>query len=163
MTLQICDDHIHAELLRLSQTAAVDSVAFLSQILIVWKDHFNQMLLIRSVFLYLDRLYVGKGQQELSLFDMGLSLFRQHLDSLPEVIPVPPYAQDIKNHVSLCEEYGIEKIKRTRLSSFRTCKPLSHRYPCKQENVNYCGQHSKPVLPSFMARMTHKVVHPCSL
>ena len=45
-----------------------------------------QMLLIRSIFLYLDRTYAFQPTSTvLSLWDMGLLLLRQHLKSSPEV------------------------------------------------------------------------------
>ena len=63
----------------------MDAVAFLSQMLKVWKDHCSQMLTIRSIFLYLDRTYVISSSTVRSIFDMGLDCFRTHLQSLPEV------------------------------------------------------------------------------
>lgn len=49
------------------------------------QDHTSQMLTIRSIFLYLDRTYVITSSSARSLFDMGLDLFRTHLQSYPEV------------------------------------------------------------------------------
>lgn len=85
MTAQECDTWIEGELRKLSREAAVDAVAFLSQMLKVWKDHCSQMLTIRSIFLYLDRTYVISSSTVRSIFDMGLDCFRTHLQSLPEV------------------------------------------------------------------------------
>lgn len=44
-----------------------------------------QMLTIRSIFLYLDRTYVISNIDVRSLFDMGLQLFRMHLEKNPDV------------------------------------------------------------------------------
>ena len=44
-----------------------------------WTDHCDQMLLIRSIFLYLDRTYVMQKCSVRSLWDMGLLLFRENL------------------------------------------------------------------------------------
>lgn len=44
-----------------------------------WTDHCDQMLLIRSIFLYLDRTYVVPKCSVRSLWDMGLLLFRENL------------------------------------------------------------------------------------
>ena len=82
--LQECDIWIEGEIAKLSKGAAVDAVLFLSQMLAVWKDHCSQMLIIRSIFLYLDRTYVISSSAVRSLFDMGLDSFRTHLQSHPE-------------------------------------------------------------------------------
>lgn len=76
---------IESELSRLAKEAAVDAIAFLSQMLKVWRDHCSQMLTIRSIFLYLDRTFVISSSTVRSIFDMGLDCFRSHLQSLPEV------------------------------------------------------------------------------
>lgn len=83
--LQECDGHIGRKMEELVRAAAVDSVMFLSQMVQVWKDHCSQMLIIRSIFLYLDRTFVIANSAVRSLFDMGLQSFRTHLQSFPEV------------------------------------------------------------------------------
>ncbi|MBA0748077.1 hypothetical protein Gogos_004931 [Gossypium gossypioides] len=45
----------------------------------------DQMLMIRSIALYLDRTYVKQTPNVRSLWDMGLQLFRKHLSMAPEV------------------------------------------------------------------------------
>ena len=57
----------------------------LVQIAACWKDHCEQMLTIRSTFLYLDRTYVISTSGTRSLFEMGLQLYGQHLQEHPEV------------------------------------------------------------------------------
>ena len=60
------------------------------QIAACWKDHCEQMLTIRSTFLYLDRTYVISTSGTRSLFEMGLYAYGQHLAVHPEVMPLPP-------------------------------------------------------------------------
>ncbi len=80
-----CDAHIAAQLAALRAQVQLDPVAFLDHVDAVWQDHCNQMLMIRSIFLYLDRTYVIGLSGMRSLFDMGLAAFRQHLLAHPEV------------------------------------------------------------------------------
>ena len=63
----------------------------LAQIAACWKDHCEQMLTIRSTFLYLDRTYVISSSGMRSLFEMGLQLYGQHLAEHPEVIRQPSH------------------------------------------------------------------------
>lgn len=57
----------------------IDSSAFLSLLNAVWQDHCDQTKVILSIFLFLDRTYVIQTQGVKSLWDLGLSLFRQTL------------------------------------------------------------------------------------
>jgi cullin-4 len=45
----------------------------------VWQDHCEQMLTIRSIFLYLDRSHVLQTPGLQPIWEMGLALFRQQL------------------------------------------------------------------------------------
>uniref|UniRef100_A0A8C6YAT3 Cullin-4B n=2 Tax=Naja naja TaxID=35670 RepID=A0A8C6YAT3_NAJNA len=69
---QICEDHIKDSL---------DSVLFLKKIDKCWQDHCRQMIMIRSIFLFLDRTYVLQNSMLPSIWDMGLELFRTHIIS----------------------------------------------------------------------------------
>ena len=71
------------------------------QIAACWKDHCEQMLTIRSTFLYLDRTYVISTSGTRSLFEMGLYAYGQHLAEHPEVIPLPSGALWAAMHASL--------------------------------------------------------------
>ncbi|KAI8489645.1 Cullin-4A [Branchiostoma belcheri] len=62
-------------------TDELDSVLFLRKINKCWQDHCRQMIMIRSIFLFLDRTYVLQNSMVSSLWDMGLDLFRQHIIS----------------------------------------------------------------------------------
>nr|ACE75802.1 cullin-4A (predicted) [Sorex araneus] len=46
-----------------------------------WQDHCRQMIMIRSIFLFLDRTYVLQSSMLPSIWDMGLELFRNHIIS----------------------------------------------------------------------------------
>ena len=81
-----CEAHIDARLTTLVQHQTPDSQAFLALVDGCWRDHCEQMLTIRSVFLYLDRTHVMQSAAKKSLWDMGLQLFRAHLERRPEVV-----------------------------------------------------------------------------
>uniref|UniRef100_A0A2K5Q096 Cullin-4B n=1 Tax=Cebus imitator TaxID=2715852 RepID=A0A2K5Q096_CEBIM len=59
---QICEDHIKK----------IDRC---------WQNHCRQMIMIRSIFLFLDRTYVLQNSMLPSIWDMGLELFRAHIIS----------------------------------------------------------------------------------
>jgi len=46
-----------------------------------WQTHCRQMIMIRSIFLFLDRTYVLQTSAVSSIWDLGLELFRQHIIS----------------------------------------------------------------------------------
>lgn len=58
---------------------ALDQALFLARVDDVWQDHCEQMLTIRSIFLYLDRSHVLQTPGLQPLWEMGLALFRQQL------------------------------------------------------------------------------------
>ncbi|XP_064131274.1 cullin-4A isoform X2 [Loxodonta africana] len=62
-------------------TDSLDSVLFLKKINTCWQDHCRQMIMIRSIFLFLDRTYVLQNSMLPSIWDMGLELFRNHIIS----------------------------------------------------------------------------------
>jgi cullin-4 len=47
----------------------------------IWDTYCSQLVLIRHIFLYLDRTYLIQKSEHRSIFDMGLYYFRQHLDT----------------------------------------------------------------------------------
>lgn len=61
------------------QAESIDRFVFLKRMNEKWRSHCDQMLMIRSIFLYLDRTYVLQTPQVLSIWDMGLDLFRHYL------------------------------------------------------------------------------------
>ncbi|VDK49594.1 unnamed protein product [Anisakis simplex] len=61
------------------QTLLSDSdttVLFLERLNALWLEHCQQMVMIRSVFLYLDRTFVLQNSSVASLWDVGLEIFR---------------------------------------------------------------------------------------
>ena len=80
-----CSTHVGTLLSELAGKVTLDATAFLHAASRTWEDHCSQMLLIRQIFLYLDRTYVLGGGGARSLFDMGLQLFREHLAAYSQV------------------------------------------------------------------------------
>ncbi|NXN20441.1 CUL4B protein, partial [Nycticryphes semicollaris] len=89
---QICEDHIKAQIHQFREypffgcwqgkTFLLASVVlFLKKIDKCWQDHCRQMIMIRSIFLFLDRTYVLQNSMLPSIWDMGLELFRTHIIS----------------------------------------------------------------------------------
>ncbi|KAJ3087322.1 Cullin-4 [Quaeritorhiza haematococci] len=76
-----CERHIVAELQRLKGHLLGDTneSAFLTTINSSWTNNCRQTIWIRSIFLYLDRTYVLQTSGLLSLWDLGLYLFREHI------------------------------------------------------------------------------------
>ncbi|CAM8996218.1 unnamed protein product [Rhodiola kirilowii] len=73
-----CEAHISVTIKALVGQST-DTVVFLSLVEKCWQDFCDQMLLIRSIALYLDRTYVKQTSNIRSLWDMGLNIFRKHL------------------------------------------------------------------------------------
>lgn len=57
----------------------MDRLIFLKKMNDCWQSHCRQMIMIRSIFLYLDRTYVLQNPTIHSIWDMGLDLFRHHI------------------------------------------------------------------------------------
>lgn len=57
----------------------MDKVLYLKRMDYCWQSHCQQMIMIRSIFLYLDRTYVLQNPTVHSIWDMGLDLFRNHI------------------------------------------------------------------------------------
>lgn len=58
---------------------SMDRFLFLKKMNETWQAHCQQMIMIRSIFLFLDRTYVLQNPSILSIWDMGLELFRQYI------------------------------------------------------------------------------------
>ncbi|XP_034037660.1 cullin-4B [Thalassophryne amazonica] len=76
----VCEDHIKAQIDQFREDS-LDSVLFLKKIDKCWQDHCRQMIMIRSIFLFLDRTYVLQNSLLPSIWDMGLELFRFYIIS----------------------------------------------------------------------------------
>ena len=79
-----CEEHISAAL-RSLVGQDTDLSVFLSLVEKCWQDFCDQMLMIRSIALSLDRKYVIQHTNVRSLWEMGLQLFRKHLSLSPDV------------------------------------------------------------------------------
>ncbi|KAI4892868.1 hypothetical protein NFI96_012626 [Prochilodus magdalenae] len=78
----VCEDHIKAQIDQFREYPFQhDSVLFLKKIDKCWQDHCRQMIMIRSIFLFLDRTYVLQNSMLPSIWDMGLELFRFYIIS----------------------------------------------------------------------------------
>ncbi|KAK6480326.1 cullin-4B-like [Huso huso] len=77
----VCEDHIKAQIHQFREYPLLDSVLFLKKIDKCWQDHCRQMIMIRSIFLFLDRTYVLQNSMLPSIWDMGLELFRFYIIS----------------------------------------------------------------------------------
>uniref|UniRef100_A0A4W4G2I2 Cullin-4B n=1 Tax=Electrophorus electricus TaxID=8005 RepID=A0A4W4G2I2_ELEEL len=76
----VCEDHIKAQINQFREYP-FNSVLFLKKIDKCWQDHCRQMIMIRSIFLFLDRTYVLQNSMLPSIWDMGLELFRFYIIS----------------------------------------------------------------------------------
>lgn len=58
---------------------SMDRFLFLKKMNETWQAFCNQMIMIRSIFLYLDRTYVLQSPNISSIWDMGLELFSKYI------------------------------------------------------------------------------------
>ncbi|KAK2719883.1 cullin-4B-like [Artemia franciscana] len=79
---ELAESHIQGQVGQFLENN-VDPEAFLKLLDCCWQAHCNQMLKIRSIFLYLDRTYVLQNATVPSIWDMGLEQFRHHVISQP--------------------------------------------------------------------------------
>uniref|UniRef100_A0A8C5GVV6 Cullin-4A n=1 Tax=Gouania willdenowi TaxID=441366 RepID=A0A8C5GVV6_GOUWI len=83
---QVCEDHVQAQIhqcfvLDIKPTESLDNLSFLKRMNRCWQDHCRQTIMIRSIFLFLDRTYVLQNSLLPSIWDTGLELFRTHIVS----------------------------------------------------------------------------------
>ncbi|KAG7392911.1 Cullin-4A [Phytophthora boehmeriae] len=76
---ETCAVHIQERVEKLVQYTAGDMNLFLEAVHRLWEDHCEDMLVIRTIFLYLDRTYVMQTPHIASIWDMGLNLVRDNL------------------------------------------------------------------------------------
>ena len=80
----ISESHVQSSLVQFLEEST-DPCIFLKAMNDCWQSHCQQMILIRSIFLYLDRTYVLQHASVISLWDMGLDTFKVHIISHPLV------------------------------------------------------------------------------
>uniref|UniRef100_A0AAQ6A7R2 Cullin family profile domain-containing protein n=1 Tax=Amphiprion ocellaris TaxID=80972 RepID=A0AAQ6A7R2_AMPOC len=88
---QVCEDHVQAQIHQFReypffctqhcQEKSLDNLSFLKRMNRCWQDHCRQTIMIRSIFLFLDRTYVLQNSLLPSIWDTGLELFRTHIVS----------------------------------------------------------------------------------
>ncbi|XP_050438117.1 cullin-4B [Adelges cooleyi] len=76
--VELSEAHVKKLLQNFNETTS-DKIIFLKKVNRHWVSHCEQMLMIRSIFLYLDRTYVLQNPNVNSIWDMGLNLFRHHI------------------------------------------------------------------------------------
>ncbi|XP_016297318.1 cullin-4A [Sinocyclocheilus anshuiensis] len=77
---QVCEDHVQAQIHQFREES-LDSLSFLKRMNRCWQDHCSQTIMIRSIFLFLDRTYILQNSLLPSIWDTGLELFRTHIVS----------------------------------------------------------------------------------
>eukprot|EP00118_Oscarella_pearsei_P010943 m.69945 g.69945 ORF g.69945 m.69945 type:complete len:795 (+) comp35648_c0_seq13:32-2416(+) len=82
---QECEVHAREHFKVICGKGAMDFVGFLKLLDKCWQEHCSQMIMIRSIFLFLDRTYVMQSTGVLSIWDMGLELFKIHIAGQVEV------------------------------------------------------------------------------
>eukprot|EP00040_Diaphanoeca_grandis_P028797 m.167286 g.167286 ORF g.167286 m.167286 type:complete len:729 (+) comp31460_c5_seq3:522-2708(+) len=75
----VCKEHMARELKGVLKYTGGDPKTFLGYIDKIWQAHCDQMVLIRSIFNYLDRVYAHTTSGVDTLWNMGLVLFRTHV------------------------------------------------------------------------------------
>uniref|UniRef100_A0A672MPS4 Cullin-4A n=1 Tax=Sinocyclocheilus grahami TaxID=75366 RepID=A0A672MPS4_SINGR len=80
---QVCEDHVQAQIHQFREypSSSLDSLSFLKRMNRCWQDHCSQTIMIRSIFLFLDRTYILQNSLLPSIWDTGLELFRTHIVS----------------------------------------------------------------------------------
>uniref|UniRef100_A0A8B9KCP2 Cullin-4A n=1 Tax=Astyanax mexicanus TaxID=7994 RepID=A0A8B9KCP2_ASTMX len=76
---QVCEDHVQAQIHQFREYPSL--LSFLKRMNRCWQDHCRQTIMIRSIFLFLDRTYVLQNSLLPSIWDTGLELFRTHIVS----------------------------------------------------------------------------------
>ncbi|RWS29109.1 cullin-4A-like protein [Leptotrombidium deliense] len=80
----LCEKHVKYNVNQFINSDT-DSLMFLKLLDNCWQAHCRQMIMIRSIFLFLDRTYVLQNAAILSIWDMGLEMFRNYIISNPQV------------------------------------------------------------------------------
>lgn len=96
-----CDIHTKAMVTLLSDHLSHGDVPFMLAVDSAWRQHCEQMMLIRAIFMYLDRSYVAvvAEAKARSIFDMGLRQFRVHLEGNQKVRPASSRAALLGGHM----------------------------------------------------------------
>ncbi|XP_057352317.1 cullin-4B-like [Manis pentadactyla] len=74
----LCELHMKAQVHQFRENS-LDSDSFIKNINQCWQNHCRQMIMIRNIFLFLDRTYVFRNPELHSIWDMGIQLFKSHI------------------------------------------------------------------------------------
>ncbi|XP_057352314.1 cullin-4B-like [Manis pentadactyla] len=74
----LCELHMKAQVHQFRENS-LDSDSFIKNIDQCWQNHCRQMIMIRNIFLFLDRTYVFRNPELHSIWDMGIQLFKSHI------------------------------------------------------------------------------------
>jgi cullin-4 len=77
---QLCEEHIKSEVAKLNAPMN-DQFEYLKLLNRHWQEHCSQMMMICQIFLPLDRGYVLNNPLILSIWDLSLDLFKNHIIS----------------------------------------------------------------------------------
>lgn len=75
---ELTDNHVSTVVLQFLHPN-YDNLTFLKMTEKCWENFCNQMIMIRCIFLYLDRTYVLQHAQISSIWDMGVEIFREQV------------------------------------------------------------------------------------
>merc|ERR1712001_469148 len=73
----LIEDHVKVYLEQFLSVSSVDKLHFMKKMNECWSSHCHQMIMTRSIFLFLDRTYVLQHPQVMSIWEMGLDTFRK--------------------------------------------------------------------------------------
>ena len=71
------ESHVRASVTPFLGESLADKLIFMKRMNECWSAHCRQMIMTRSIFLYLDRTYVLQHPTVLSIWEMGLDTFRR--------------------------------------------------------------------------------------
>lgn len=75
----LVEGHVQSNVGQFLGESTIDPAVFLKAMNDCWQSHCQQMILIRGIFLCLDRKYVLQNAGVMSLWDMGLDTFKVHV------------------------------------------------------------------------------------
>jgi len=108
----ICENYVKSNVDQFIEVD-FDYQHFLKKLDDCWQSHCRQMIMVRSIFLFLDRTYVLQNQSVSSIWDLGLDLFRNHI-----VINVNVKDRTVDGLLTLIErERNGESVDRSLLKS----------------------------------------------
>ncbi|KAM7301695.1 cullin-4A [Ixodes scapularis] len=108
----LCEQHVRSALHTFFKES-LDNTLFLKLMNDCWQSHCQQMIMIRSIFLFLDRTYVLQNAAVASIWDVGLELFRTHIASNSSV-----QGRTVEGLLQLIEkERGGDAVDRSLLKS----------------------------------------------